>query len=94
MWQVLSQETLMEYSKDYILELMKHCDPLSILVIRDRGELIRLYCPFPAEVLLPVGNLEKGDIVAVEAVKLTLELRDVFIIEGRAYYLMYFRILL
>ena len=84
----------MEYSKDYIAELMKFCDPYSILVIDFRGRLIRLFCPFPVMVLTPVGNLEKGDVVSVEAVKLTLQLRDVFIIGGKAYYIIYFRILL
>jgi hypothetical protein len=84
----------MEYSKDYISELMKYCDPYSILVLGNEGQLIRLFCPFPVLVLYPVGNLEKGDVVSVEAVKLTLQLRDVFIIEGKAYYIIYFRILL
>lgn len=77
----------------YIEEISKYCDPHSMLVIGEKGGLIRIYCPFPAEVLQPVGSLEKGDIVYVQAVKLTLELKDVFIINGKAYYLFYFRIL-
>jgi hypothetical protein len=78
----------------YIEEISKYCDPLSMLVIGNNGQLIRIYCPFSVIVVQPVGNLEKGDIVYVQAVKVTLELRDVFIINGRAYYLFYFRILL
>lgn len=45
-------------------------------------------------VIQPVGNLRSGDIVSVEAIKITLELKDVFIVEGKAYYLVNFRILL
>ena len=84
----------MEYSKEYFKELMKHVDPHSLLVIARRGQLIRLYCPFSVMVLYDIGNLERGDIVTVEAVKITLELMDVFIIQGKAYYLVYFRMLL
>jgi hypothetical protein len=78
----------------YLEEISKFCDPLSILVLDEDGRLIRIYCPFPVVVLKPVGNLDKGDIVDVQAVKLTPKLMDVFIINGKAYYLYYFRILM
>jgi hypothetical protein len=78
----------------YIEEISKYCDPFSMLVIGDKGQLMRIYCPFPAVVVYPVGTLEKGNVVSVEAVKLTLELKDVYIIDGKAYYLIHFRILL
>ena len=78
----------------YLEEISKFCDPLSILVLDGNARLIRIYCPIPVVVLKSVGNLDKGDIVYVQAVKLTVELRDVFIINGRAYYLYYFRIML
>jgi hypothetical protein len=84
----------MENSKDYIAELMKWVDPFSLLVLGFDGQLIRLYCPFTVLVIIPIGTLERGDAVLVEAVKVTLELRDVYIIEGKAYYLIHFRILL
>ena len=83
----------MEQSK-YIEELMAYCDPFSLLVLGFDGQLIRLYCPFTVIVIYPVGNLEKGDAYLVEAVKVTLELKDVFIIGGRAYYLLHFRIII
>ena len=78
----------------YLEEISKFCDPLSILVLDEKGQLLRIYCPFPVVVMKPVGGLDTGDIVYVQAVKLTLELKDVFIINGRAYYLFYFRILM
>lgn len=84
----------MDYSKDYISELMKWIDPYSILVIDKYGQLQRIFCPFTVLVTIPVGKLHYGDIVAVEAVKITLELKDVFIIGGKAYYIIHFRILI
>jgi hypothetical protein len=84
----------MENSKEYITELMKYCDPISILVIGFGGQLIRLYCPFTVIVIYPVGELEKGDAYLVDAVKVTLELRDVYIIENKAYYIIHFRIII
>lgn len=78
----------------YIEEISKYCDPLSMLVIGEKGQLIRIYCPFTVIVIQPVGNLEPRDIVNVQAIKVTLELRDVYIIDSRAYYIFYFRILL
>ena len=83
----------MENSR-YIEEISKYCDPLSMLVIGENGQLMRIYCPFSVIVIRPVGDLEKGAVVHVQAVKVTLDLRDVYIIDGRAYYLFYFRILL
>jgi hypothetical protein len=44
-------------------------------------------------VIIPVGNLEKGAARLVEAVKVTLELKDVYVIEGKAYYIIHFKIL-
>lgn len=93
MWQVLFIEIIMEYSKDYISEFMKWVDPFSILVISGYNQLRRIYCPFTVEVIIPVGELQSGDVVYVEAVKITLELKDVYIIGGKAYYLFHFRIL-
>jgi hypothetical protein len=85
---------IMENSKEYISELMKHCDPYSILVVGTQGQLIRLFCPFNVVVVLPVGYLVKGDVYYVDAVKVTLELRDVYIIQGKAYYIVHFKVII
>lgn len=83
----------MEYSKDYISELMKWVDPYSILVIDQYGQLRRIYCPFRVVVIIPVGELQSDNVVSVVAVKITLELKDVYIIGGKGYYFIYFKIL-
>jgi hypothetical protein len=84
----------MQNSKDYISELMKYCDPLSILALGVDGQLIRLYCPFSVQVLQPIGELVRGDVHIVQAVKLTQDISEVYLIGGKAYYLKYFKILL
>jgi hypothetical protein len=84
----------MEYSKDHISKLMKYCNPLSIFVIGFVGQLIRLYCPFAVQVFYPVVSLEIGGVISVGAAKITLELKDFYIIEGNAYYIFCFTIII
>jgi hypothetical protein len=83
----------MDYSKDYISEMMQWIDPYSILVIEGERNLKRIYCPFRVIVVVPVGGLNAGDIALVQAAKVTLGLQDVYIIEGKAYYVIHFRVL-
>lgn len=85
---------VMDYSEKFVAELMRGLDPYSILVMVGQKELKRLQCPFKAEVIIPVGGLSEGENVSVEAVKVTLELKDVFIIEGKAYYIIHFKIVI
>ena len=83
----------MGYSKQYLHEFSKYVDPRSILVIDPKGRLRRIYCPFPVIVLVKVYQFEKGDILTVETVKVTVELKDIFIIDGKAYFIKYFVII-
>jgi hypothetical protein len=92
MWQGLSF-SLMDKAK-YIEEISNYCDPFSILVIVEAGRLLRIYCPFTVLTIESVGNYIKGDIVHVQAVKITPGLMNVYIIEGKAYHFYFFRILL
>jgi len=69
----------------YIEEIFKHCSTDSILIISSIGHLERLYCPFYVRVIVDVSALKKGDIKAVNAVKMSIELIDVYIIESKAY---------
>lgn len=81
-------------NRKYIHELFTVVGIDSILVIDKSGRLRRIHCPFRAIVVFPVSILEKGEIVLVDAVKMTEDLRDVFVIGGKAYYLLYFHIML
>ena len=74
----------------YIAELYKIVDTNSILVVIPSGQVKRLYCPFWVICKIDVPPLQKDGEYTVEAVKMTLKLEDVFIIEERAYYVWYF----
>ena len=69
----------------YIQEIFEHVSHNSILIINNIGHLERLYCPFYVRVVLDVHSLEKGAVKAVNAVKMSIELIDVYIIESKAY---------
>jgi hypothetical protein len=82
-----------EEKKKYIEEIFKYCKTDSILVINKHGHLQRLDCPFEVLVIQDVGELYKGLICLVNAVKLDLRLIDVYIIGSKAYYFFNFRVL-
>lgn len=81
-----------EQNRKYILELFKIVSTNSVLVVNYKGKVKRLYCPFMVICKVDVPPLQKGNQYAVDAVKMTLKLQDVFIINGRAYFVWYFEI--
>jgi hypothetical protein len=85
--------SFMENSK-YIEEISKYCNPFSILVIVEESRLLRIHCPFTVITIQSIGNYTTGDIAHVQAVKITPDLMNVYIIEGKAYHFYFFRILL
>jgi hypothetical protein len=62
-----------EEKKKYIEEIFNYCKIDSILVINKTGSLERLDCPFEVLVIQNVGELEKGLICLVNAVKMDLQ---------------------
>lgn len=82
-----------EEKKKYIEEIFKYCKIDSILVLNKTGQLERVDCPFEVLVIQDVGELEKGLICLVNAVKLDLQLIDVYIIGNKAYYYFNFRVM-
>ncbi len=79
-------------AREYISELFSIVGTNSVLVVLPRGKLKRLYCPFWVIAKVDVPPLEKGKEYTVEAVKMTLHLQDVFIIERKAYLVWYFAV--
>ena len=65
-----------------------------VYVITWNNLLKQLFCPFKVAVLKSVGELFEGQIVLVEAVKVTIELKTVFVIDGSAYFFYHFDILI
>ena len=82
-----------EEKRKYIEEVFKYCKTDSILVINKVGDLQRLQCPFEVVVIQDVGELYRGLICLVSAVKIDLSLIDVYIIKNKAYYFFNFRVL-
>ena len=82
-----------EEKKKYISELFKELSPYSILIINHIGHLERLYCPFYVRVIADIHLLKKGSVKAVKAVKMSIELIDVYVIDSGAYYFYHFTII-
>lgn len=81
----------MDYNKA-LDDIGKYCDPFSILAIKGR-QLVKISCPFRVKVLEDYSKLKKGDIVSVEKVMVTRDLKMVYIINGAGYYFDYFLIM-
>lgn len=81
-----------EHARKYIIELFKIVSTDSILVIDSEGKIKRLHCPFKVVCKLDLPPLKRSSQYDVQAVKMTLKLEEVFIIEGNAYFIRYFSI--
>jgi hypothetical protein len=81
-----------EDARKYILELFKIVSTDSVLVVTSKRKLVRLYCPFKVICNFNVPPLVVNGEYDVEAVKMTLELKEVYIISGNAYFIWYFTI--
>ena len=84
----------MSREEKYLNELLKWIQSDSLLVIDKSGRLRRIYCPFKAICLVDFPDIKQGEKVNVDAVKLTMEIREIYIIKGTAYYIIYFKIIL
>ena len=82
----------MDYEK--LSEILRFSTPKSLLIITWNNLLKELFCPFEVKVLKAVGNLEEGDRLWVQEIKVTTELKTVYIINDTAYYYYYFEIIL
>ena len=80
-------------TKKELAELLKYSSPREIYVITWNNILKRLLCPFNVTVLQDIGTLKKGQIVLVQEIKVTLDLKTVFIINNEAFYYYHFDIL-
>jgi hypothetical protein len=82
-----------ERNRQYILELFKIVSPTSILVVDQYGKMKRLHCPFRVLAIVDIPpDITEGEFYMEDFVKMTLELKEVFIIRGKGYFIWYFRI--
>jgi hypothetical protein len=68
--------------------------PEAILVIDSSGDIRRIYCPFKVICLVNFPDIIKGQKVSVDAIKLTVEIKEVYIIKSTAYHIAFFMITL
>ena len=64
-----------------------------LYVVTWANELKQIFCPFKVTVISPIGHLKKGQTVWVNKVKVTVQLKTVFVINESAYYYYHFDIL-
>jgi len=76
-----------------LLDLLKFSNPKELWIITYNNLLKRLFCPFKVLVLTDTGFLKKGQVVWVDAIKITRELKTVYIIKDTAFYYHYFDII-
>jgi hypothetical protein len=81
-------------NKNQLAEILKYCSPKVLYVVTCNNLLKKLFCPFKVRVLNPVGQLRRGEIVWVEEIKVTQELKTIYVINGQAYYYHHFDILI
>ena len=82
-----------ERNREFILELFKIVSTTSILVVDAKGDLKRLHCPFKVVAIVDSPpQIIVGAFYMVESVKMTIDLLEVYIIEGKGYYIWYFKI--
>lgn len=73
-------------------DINKFTSSESLLVHTKSKGLIRLYCPFTVKVIQSVDSYMVGDQLEVVNVKVSPDLKLVYIISGKGYYHYYFSI--
>lgn len=81
-------------NRKQLAELLRYSSPYSLLVITYKNEILELHCPFWVLVKHDIGKLREGMKAPVEMVKLSFELKTVFMIVGTPYYYWHFSILI
>ena len=76
-----------------LAEQLEHSSSEWIYIVTWNNLLKQLFTPFEVEVIRSVGELEIGQIVWVSQVKVTQQLKTVYIIKGKAYYFFHFDII-
>ena len=76
-----------------LVDLLRYSSPNELYIVAWNNLLKLLITPFKVMVIDDVGRLKKGTVVLVQEVKVTMELKTVYIIKGRAYYYNHFEII-
>ena len=76
-----------------LADLLRYSNSKQLYIVTWNNILKLLFCPFKVLVLVDIGLLKQKQTVWVEEVKITQELKTVYIIKGQAYYYHYFDII-
>ena len=80
--------------KNELAEQLKYSSSQWLYVVTWNSILKQLFCPFRVSVIDTIGELEAGQVVLVKEVKVTLDLKTVFIIDSNAYFYYHFNIII
>ena len=81
-------------TKNQLNELLKYSNPKELYIVSWNNALRKLFCPFRVVVISEIGNLRKGETLYVDAVRITLNLKTVYEINGQNYFYYHFDILI
>lgn len=73
-----------------LAEQLEYSSSDCLYIITCSNVFKQLFTPFKVLVLNDVGQLSIGEVVWVEQVKVTYELKTVFVIDSKAYYYFHF----
>lgn len=76
-----------------LAELLKFSNSKELWIVTYNNLLKLLFCPFKVLVKHNIGTLKAGQIVWVEEVKVTPELKTVYIIKGVPYFYNHFELI-
>ena len=80
-------------SERELADILKYSSPNTLYIITWNNLLKQLFCPFKVVVKHQIGDLNEGDTVWVESIKVTVELTTVYVVKDRAYFYFHFMIL-
>jgi hypothetical protein len=80
-------------SDDELADVLKYSSPDTLYIVNWNNLLEKLFCPFRVMVKHNIGELEKGEVVWVNGVKVTSALKTVYMVKNKAYYYDHFEIL-
>ena len=78
--------------KEELTELLKYCSPNSIYVVRYDNSIVEVACPFKVIALNKVSSLCTGKAYIVQGVKLSSDLKVVYVIHDVHFYYYHFDI--
>jgi len=80
-------------NRKQLAEILKYSSPNEIFVVTWDNQLIKLECPFKVRVIQEIATLKLGQILLIDKVQTTKDLKTVFIINSQAYHYNYFDII-